>query len=304
MDKIKLDLLKTIAELESIPKGAYNIRENGKSVGRSCTENIEIVSKTDISGIDVYIKPNTKGESVHIPVILTEGGFKDVVYNDFHIGEGADVIIIAGCGIHNDTCRDSGHDGIHRFFIEKNAKIKYIEKHYGEGSGVGKRILNPTTEIYLGENAIAMLEMSQIKGVDDTVRTTTATLGENARLEIREKVYTHNGQNAKSEFIITLNGKGSVGTVVSRAVAENSDQTFSSQMIGNNDCFGHVECDAIILGESKVTSIPRLDANHKDASLSHEAVVGKIAGEQIVKLMSLGLSEKEAEETIIAGFLK
>lgn len=304
MDKMKLDLLKTIADLESTPKGAYNIRENGKSVGRACTENIEIVSKTDVSGIDIYIKPNTKGESVHIPVILTEGGFNDVVYNDFHIGEGADVVIVAGCGIHNDTCKDSGHDGIHRFFIEKNAKVKYIEKHYGEGVGEGKRVLNPTTELHLKEGAIAVLEMSQIKGVDDTIRTTTATLETNARLEIREKIYTHNGQNAKTDFVVELNGKGSVGTVISRAVAENSNQTFSSRLIGNNECFGHVECDAIILDDSKVVSIPRLDANHKDASLSHEAVVGKIAGEQIVKLMSLGLNEKEAEETIIAGFLK
>ena len=304
MDKLKLELLKTISELESTPKGAYNIRENGKSVGRASTENIEIVTKSDTSGIDIYIKPNCVNESVHIPVILTEGGLKDSVVNDFHIGENSDVLIVAGCGIHNDTDEISSHSGKHCFYVGKNSKVRYVERHYGEGKGLGGKAMYPVTEIYLEENASMIMETSQIKGISDTKRSTTATLQANARLEIREKIYTHKRQNADTSFKIYLNGKGSAGTVISRSVAENSTQKFESKIVGNNDCFGHVECDAILLEDAKVTSIPEIVANVPDAKLSHEAVVGKIAGEQIIKLMSLGLSEKEAEDTIINGFLK
>lgn len=303
MDKIKLDLLKSVTGLESIPQGAYNIRQNGETIQRAGTENIDIVTKADGRGIDIYIKPNTINESVHIPVILTQGGLQDIVYNDFYIGENCDVLIVAGCGIHNDTDKLTGHNGIHRFYVESNAKVKYVEKHYGQGVGKGAKVLNPVTEVHLKNNARMIMETSQIKGVDDTTRKTIATVADNAKLEIHENIYTHAGQTAKTIFEVSLDGVGSVGTVVSRSVAENSTQRFESKIIGNNDCFGHVECDAILLENAKVESVPEIIANVQNAKLSHEAVVGKIAGEQLIKLMSLGLTEKEAEEIIISGFL-
>ena len=306
MDNIDTNLLKEITGIENSEfKGAYNIRKDGQSVQRQVTENINIVTKKDASGIDIYVKENTKFEIVHIPVIITQSGMKDVVYNDFYIGENANVVIIAGCGIHNDHHKDSQHDGIHRFFLEKGAKVKYIEKHYGEGDGTGKRILNPITEVYLKENAIMNMDSVQIKGVDSTIRTTKGVIGKNASFVVTEKIMTHGTQYAKTEFEVELNEENSSTKVTSRSVAtENSKQEFCSKIIGNTKCFGHVECDAIIKDNAKVIAIPEILANNVEANLVHEAAIGKIAGEQLTKLMTLGLTEKEAEEAIINGFLK
>ena len=305
MDNIDKELLKTIADIDNTPEGAYNIRKNGKGIERNVTENINIVTKKDVSGIDIFVKENTKHEFVHIPVILTESGLTDVVYNDFYIGKNADVIIIAGCGIHNECSTDSQHDGIHRFFLEEGAKVKYIEKHYGEGNGTGKRILNPVTEVTLKNGSSMEMETTQIKGVDSTIRVTKGTLEENTNLVITEKILTHGDQTAKTLFEVNLNGENSSTHVTSRSVAtENSVQTFESKVYGNSKCYGHVECDAIIKDKAKVIAIPEIVANTVDANLIHEAAIGKIAGEQLTKLMTLGLDEKQAEEQIINGFLK
>lgn len=305
LDAIEQNLLKTIADIEKTPIGAFNIRENGKGIARNTTSNIDIVTKKDKPGIDIIIKPNTKNESVHIPVILTEGGFDDVVYNDFYIGENADVVIVAGCGIHNSSCETAQHDGIHTFHLAKGAKVKYIEKHYGEGEGSGDRILNPQTIVYLEDGATLEMETSQIKGVTSTIRETKGELGPNTNLVITDRVMTENTQTSKSIFAINLNGENASVKVASRSIArDKSSQEFISNVNGNTKCFGHVECDAIIMDEAKVISTPKIIANHVDASLVHEAAIGKIAGEQLIKLMTLGLTEKEAEEQIISGFLK
>lgn len=305
MDNIEKNLLRQIADIEETPMGAYNLRENGKKVERKTTANIDIVTKEDKDGINIIVKENTKNESVHIPVILTKSGLKDVVYNDFYIGKNADVVIVAGCGIHNSSCETSQHDGVHRFFLEEGAKVKYIEKHYGEGEGTGKRILNPVTEVYLKDGSSLEMETVQIRGVDSTVRTTKGELGDNTGFTVKEKIMTHGNQMARTEFEVNLNGKNSSTNVVSRAVAkDNSKQEFISKVYGNNECFGHVECDAIIMDKAQVSSLPQVTATNIDASLTHEAAIGKIAGEQLIKLMSLGLTESEAEEQIINGFLK
>ena len=305
MDKIQENLLAEIADLHGVPEGAYNIRSNGVSVQRNCTANIDIETKNDKSGIDIYIRPGTKNESVHIPVILDKNGLKEKVYNDFHIGEGADVVIVAGCGIHCGGADDMQHDGIHTFYVEKNARVKYIEKHYGEGDGNGKRVLNPETVIYLAEGAYMEMEATQIKGVDSTVRVTKAKVGDNAKLVIHEKIMTHGNQLAKTDFIVDLDGENSAANVVSRSVAkDNSKQIFISNIRGNNKCSGHTECDAIIMDNANVSAIPEIVAGNVDASLIHEAAIGKIAGEQLVKLMTLGLTEKQADEQIVSGFLR
>ena len=305
MDKIQENLLAEIADLHGIPEGAYNIRANGQLAGRNCTANIEISTKTDKPGIDIKIKPGTKNESVHIPVILDKNGMKDNVYNDFFVGEGSDVVIVAGCGIHCGGSEDMQHDGIHTFYVGKNARVKYIEKHYGEGDGMGKRVLNPETVVYLEEGAFMEMETTQIKGVDSTVRTTKAKLGDKAKLVIHEKIMTHGVQHAETDFTVDLDGEDSAANVVSRSVAKNkSHQIFRSNVRGNNKCNGHTECDAIIMDEGSVAAIPELEANNVEASLIHEAAIGKIAGEQLIKLMTLGLTEKEAEEQIVNGFLK
>ena len=305
LDEIQKRLLLEVADLHEIPEGAYNIRSNSQSAGRQSTANIEITSKTDVSGLEIRIKPGTKRESVHIPVVMTESGLKEVVYNDFFIGEGADVVIIAGCGIDNCGNQDSQHDGIHRFYLEKGAKVRYVEKHYGSGDGSGKRILNPGTEVYMAEDSSMEMEMVQIKGVDDTVRTTTAELAAGAKLVVRERLMTHGEQNAVSTYVVTLNGENASADVVSRSVArDRSYQKFDAKIIGNAACNGHTECDSIIMDQGRILAVPGLEANHVDASLFHEAAIGKIAGEQLMKLMTLGLTEKEAEEQIISGFLK
>ncbi len=298
-------LLEEIADLHKVPEGAYNIRANGKLDSRSTTANIDIVTKTDKPGIDIIIAPNTKNESVHIPVIISESGLSDLVYNDFYIGENADVTIIAGCGIHNCGDQDSGHDGIHSFHLAKNARVRYVEKHVGEGDGNGKNVMNPTTIIELDEGARLEMQTTQIRGIDSTVRVTKATLGADASLVIRENIMTHGEQYAKTDFVVDLNGENSGADVVSRSVAkDNSRQLFISKINGNTKCTGHTECDAIIMDNASVSAIPELTANSIDASLIHEAAIGKIAGEQLTKLMTLGLTESEAEEQIINGFLK
>ncbi|MBP3390875.1 MAG: SufD family Fe-S cluster assembly protein [Clostridia bacterium] len=304
MDAIQKDLLEKIAGLHEVPQGAYSLRINGSLHGKNSSENIEIVKKEDKPGIDIYIKPGTKNESVHIPVLLSSTGLKELVYNDFHIGEDCDVTIVAGCGIHNGGNDDSEHSGIHSFFVEKNAKLKYVEKHYGSGEGSGKRIMNPTTVIELGENAYMEMDTAQIKGVDDTIRNTKATLAAGATLKVGEKLMTHGTQYAETRFEVDLNGENSGVHVVSRSVAkENSKQLFVSKVNGNSACSGHTECDAIIMDNASVSAVPEIMANHTDAQLIHEAAIGKIAGEQLIKLMTLGLTEKEAEEQIINGFL-
>lgn len=305
LDNISKKILEEVADLHKIPEGAYNIRVNGKSESRNTTANIDITSKEDKSGIDIRIKDGTVKESVHIPVVLSESGLKETVYNDFYIGENCDVVIVAGCGIDNCGSQDSQHDGVHRFFIGKNSKIKYVEKHYGQGDGNGKRILNPVTELHLEEGAEAVLEMVQIKGVDSTDRKTFAKLEKDSRLVVRERLMTHGDQSALSYYEVELNGEGSSADVVSRSVArDKSFQKFDSKIIGNTVCNGHTECDAIIMDDAKILAVPGLEANSLEAQLIHEAAIGKIAGEQLMKLMTLGLSEAEAEEQIINGFLK
>jgi len=305
LDEIQKRLLKEVADLHSVPEGAYNIRSNGQAVGRASTANIEIIPKENASGIDVKIKPGTKNESVHIPVVMTQSGIKELVYNDFYIGEGADVVIVAGCGIDNCGPKDSEHDGIHRFYVGKGAKVKYVEKHYGSGEGTGKRILNPGTEVYMEEDSSMEMEMVQIKGVDDTERTTKAELAAGASLVVRERLMTHGDQRAISKYDVQMNGEGSSADVVSRSVAKNdSYQKFDAVLTGNAACSGHTECDAIIMDNGRILAVPGLEANDVDAALVHEAAIGKIAGDQIIKLMTLGLTEEEAEEQIINGFLK
>ena len=298
-------LLEEVADLHGVPEGAYNIRANGHLASRQTTANISIESKTDVSGIDIRIKPGTVNESVHIPVVLSESGLKEMVYNDFYIGEGSDVLIVAGCGIDNCGSQDSQHDGLHRFFVEKNAHVRYVEKHYGSGDGTGKRLLNPGTEVHLAQGSSMEMEMVQIRGVDSTIRTTTAELEAGARLVVRERLMTHGDQKAESIYVVTMKGAGSSADVVSRSVAkDNSWQKFDSRLVGQAACSGHAECDAIIMDHAKILAVPQLEADDLDAALIHEAAIGKIAGEQIIKLMTLGLTEQEAEEQIISGFLK
>ena len=305
LDAIQKHILEEVAGLHEMPEGAYNIRANGQMAARNTTANIDIISKTDKSGIDIRIVDGTKNESVHIPVVLSESGLEETVYNDFYIGKDCDVTIVAGCGINNCGKQDSRHDGVHRFFVGRNSKVRYVEKHYGDGDGEGKRILNPVTEVYQEEDSHVEMEMVQIKGVDSTIRTTTAELGKGAVLIVRERLMTHGAQTAVSRYEVALNGEGSSTDVVSRSVAKDtSEQTFEAAIIGNTVCHGHAECDAIIMDEAHVAAVPRLDANCVDAALIHEAAIGKIAGDQLIKLMTLGLTEKEAEEQIISGFLR
>lgn len=305
MDEIQRTLLEQVADLHEVPQGAYNLRINGQGAGRNTTEHIDIVTKEDKQGIDIYVKPGTKNESMHIPVLLSQTGLTELVYNDFHIGEDADVTIVAGCGIHNGGDSASRHDGIHSFYIGKNARVKYVEKHYGSGDGGGERIMNPQTIIHMESGSYFEMDTVQIKGVDSTERVTRAELAEDARLVIKEKIMTHGRQYAKTDFEVNLNGDGSGADVVSRSVArDDSRQTFLSTINGNAACTGHTECDAILMDRGSVSAIPALTANHLEASLIHEAAIGKIAGEQIVKLMTLGLTEEEAERQIVNGFLK
>ena len=305
LDAIQRNILREVADLEQMPEGAYNIRANGEMAARNTTANIDIISKEDGSGIDIRIKDNTVNESVHIPVVLSKSGMKETVFNDFYVGENCDVTIVAGCGINNCGTGDSQHDGIHRFYVGKNSKVRYVEKHYGEGDGTGKRILNPVTEVYQEEGSYVDMEMVQIKGVDSTIRTTKADVKAGASMVVHERLMTHGDQYAVSKYEVSLNGEGSSADVISRSVArDSSEQIFEAAVIGNTVCSGHAECDAIIMDKAHVVAVPKLDANCVDAALIHEAAIGKIAGDQLVKLMTLGLTEAEAEEQIISGFLR
>ena len=298
-------LLKEVVGEDPTKADSYNTRKNGQKLDRKVNPNINIVSKEDNSGIDIYVKEDTLFGTVNIPVIITESGLKDVVYNDFYIGKNANIIIVAGCGITNNGHWDAQHDGIHRFYLEEGARVKYIERHCGLGVGDGKKVLNPVTEIHMAKGSYMVMDTTQIKGVDDTIRTTKAELDSDATLVITEKILTSKNQQAKTEFIVNLKGENSSTHVTSRSVAtDNSYQEFISNITGNTKCYAHVECDAIIKGEGKVKAVPEIFAKNVDANLIHEAAIGKIAGEQLMKLMSLGLSEKEAEEVIINGFLK
>ena len=305
MDRIDSALLEEIAGIHEIPAGAYNIRKNGEGLSRRSTANIEIAQKKDKPGIDIIVAPGTKNESVHIPVIITETGIDDLVYNDFYIGDDADVLIVAGCGIHNSGDSKSQHDGIHSFHIGRNARVRYIEKHYGEGNGNGERILNPVTVVEQGENSVCEMEMVQIKGVDSTKRTTNASLDAGARLIVTERLLTHGKQTALSDIEVNLNGVDASAQIVSRTVAKNeSKQVFHYNAVGNEKCRAHVQCDSIIMDDATVSSIPAITANSAYAQIIHEAAIGRINNDQLVKLMTFGLSEEEAEEVIIGGFLK
>lgn len=304
MNNIEKKLLEKIADLHSVPSGAFNLRKNGQAVERQSTKDIDIVPKKNKSGIDIIVHPNVKNKSIHIPVIITVGGLNDLVYNDFYIGENCDVVIVAGCGIHNKTCNTSSHNGIHSFHIGKNSKVKYIERHIGEGEGSGGKILNPVTRIYQKENSVMELETSQLSGVTLSLRKTYAKLEDKAKLIIHENILTTENQTAKTQFKVDLIGEHSSVEVVSHSVAkDNSYQEFKSDLIGKNECFGHVECDGILLDKARIISIPKIDAIDNNASLVHEAAIGKIAGDELIKLMTLGLTQKEAEDYIIQGFL-
>ena len=305
MNNQELELLKMIADIDGTPAGAYNIRANGTLASRSITENVNIKEKDGAPGIEILIKPNTKGEKIHIPVIISESGLTETVYNDFIIGDNCDVTIVAGCGIHNCGSEESRHDGIHSFFVGKNSKVKYVEKHLGEGDGKGERNMNPTTIVNIAEGGYMEMETTQIKGIDNTKRVTKARLQKDATLVVHEKLMTHKKQYAETDFEVDLDGENSSANVVSRSVAkDNSSQLFLSTINGNNICNGHTECDAIIMDDAHVSAVPKITANHIDASLIHEAAIGKIAGEQLIKLMTLGLTEQQAEEQIVNGFLK
>ncbi len=305
MDKIEKNLLEQITDLHDVPQGAYNIRANGQLSSRATTENIDIVTKTDKPGIDIIIKAGTKNESVHIPVLISQTGLQDLVYNDFYVGEDADITIVAGCGIHNAGDDESRHDGIHSFHLAKGARLRYIEKHYGDGDGNGENVMNPTTIVELDEGAYMEMETTQIKGISSTVRVTKGKLGDGATLIVKEKIMTHVKQYAETDFTVDMDGEDCSANVISRSVAKGtSRQVFRSRINGNNRCSGHTECDAIIMDDACVSAIPEVTANHLEAALIHEAAIGKIAGEQLIKLMTLGLTEEEAEEQIVSGFLK
>ena len=306
MEQMEKNLLKTVADISGfMPGSAFSLRKNGAGVERHSTEHVKILAKTDKPGIDIIVDANTVGESIHIPVILTDSGIQDMVYNDFYIGEGADVEIVAGCGIHNDGCDTSQHDGIHTFHIGRNASITYPEKHYGEGSGSGGRILNPTTVIHMEEGSFAKMDMSQIKGVDSTFRKTEANLGASAKLVINEKLMTHGEQKAHSDVTVNLNGEDSVVQIVSRSVGKDTSvQVFHPIAVGNNRSRAHIQCDSIIMGKAKISSIPEIAANHVDAEIIHEAAIGKINNDQLIKLQTFGLNSEEAEKVIVDGFLK
>lgn len=300
------ELLATIAGIRGfLPGTAFNLRRNGLGVERHSTPNVQIKTKENQPGIDIIVKAHTKGEQVHIPVILTDSGVHDLVYNDFYIEEGAEVEIIAGCGIHNDGCDTSQHDGIHTFHIGKHAKVTYVEKHYGEGNGNGKRVLNPTTVVYLDEGAYMEMDTAQIKGVDSTKRKTECNLAAKAKLMISERLMTHGNQSADSDVTVNLNGADSVVQIISRSVGKDtSTQVFHPIAVGNAPCRAHVQCDSILMGNAKISSIPEIAANHVDAQIVHEAAIGKINSDQLIKLQTFGLSEEEAENVIVEGFLK
>ena len=303
-NQIDRELLEKIADMLGKPVGAFNIRKDCGCDGRESTENIQITDKTDKPGIDIRIKDGTVGEACHIPVIITQSGLNEMVYNDFFIGENCDVDIVAGCGIHNCGDQESRHDGIHTFYVGKNSRVKYSEKHYGDGDGKGGKVMNPQTVVYLEEGATIQMDTTQIRGIDSTKRDTKIVCGPGAEAIITERLLTHGEQTAISDMEIVLDGVDSKGRVISRSVAQDdSNQVFYPRMVGNAECFGHVQCDSIIMGNAKIKSIPAVIANCTEAQLVHEAAIGKIAGDQLLKLETLGLTPEEAEECILKGFL-
>ena len=306
MDELEKMLLMQVADLHKVPEGAYNIRKDGETDGRKSTANIEIVPRKDgKSGIDIIVRPFTKNESVHIPVVITKTGLQETVYNDFYIGEGADVLIIAGCGIHNCGEQQSEHSGVHSFHVGKGAKVRYVEKHYAEGDGRGENVMNPTTRVEIEEGGRMEMETTQIKGVDSTLRETDIEMGAGAKLYVMEKLMTHDEQTAESNMEVRLNGEGSSAQIISRSVAKGtSRQVFHPKAVGNNKCHAHIQCDSIIMDHAKISSIPAIEANDADAQVVHEAAIGRINNDQLLKLMTFGMSEEEAEEVIIEGFLK
>ncbi len=304
MEKLDFTLLKEIALMDSIPNGAYNIRKNGTSAGRFSTENIRIENKTDKPGIDINIKSNTKGETVHIPVIITDTGYAETVYNDFFIGDNCDVTIMAGCGIHNCGDSESRHDGVHTFYIGKNSIVRYAERHYGDGDGNGENIMNPETIVYVGEGSTIQMDTTQIKGIDSTARKTKIVVAKDGSAIINEKLLTHGKQYAESDMDLILDGENANGRIISRSVAQDeSKQVFRPCVTGKSACFGHIRCDSILMGNATISSVPAVAAEHTEANLVHEAAIGRIAGDQLIKLMTLGLTEEEAEEKILQGFL-
>lgn len=304
LSDLQQKLFGEVADLHGTPSGAYNLRADGKVLSRSSTANIDIKTNSQNNGIEIHIKDNTKNESIHIPVILTQTGHMEVVHNDFYIGENCDVLIVAGCGIDNCGDQKTEHDGIHTFHVAKNSKVRYVEKHFGSGEGTGEKILNPVTEVFQDENSVMEMEMVQIRGVDSTDRRTIANLKANAKFVVKERLLTHDRQKALSVYKISLDGDGSSADVVSRSIAKDySYQKLDACISGNARCNGHTECDSIIMDHGTILAVPSLEANHVDAALIHEAAIGKIAGEQLIKLMILGLDEHEAEDQIISGFL-
>lgn len=304
LDEITEKILKQISGGEFQQSGAYNLRHNGIALCHGDSEHVKIRKKEDKQGIDVYIDGDTKGEQVHIPVVVDASGMTDVVYNDFYIEEGADVTIVAGCGIHNSGCNESRHDGIHSFHVGKGANVRYEEKHYGEAEGTGAKVLNPVTKIYMEEDAVFTLDTVQIKGVDSTLRETDIEMGAGAKLYVMEKLMTHDEQTAESNMEVRLNGEGSSAQIISRSVAKGtSRQVFHPKAVGNNKCHAHIQCDSIIMDHAEVSSIPEINARHLDAAIIHEAAIGRINDEQLVKLRTLGMTEEEAEGIIIENFL-
>lgn len=303
LNQVTEDVLKVIDSYGFKQEGAYNLRLNGMAVCHGDSRHIAIVKKTDLPGIDIRISSEAQNEQVHIPVVMSEPGL-DVVYNDFYVEDGADVTIVAGCGIHGEGCSETRHDGIHTFHVGKNANVKYVENHYAEGNGTGGKILNPVTKIYVGENSVFTLETTQIKGVDSTKRETFVELGPNAKLYVTEKLMTHDAQHAISNMEVKLNGEGSSARIISRSVAKGtSNQIFHPKAIGNNACHAHVQCDSIIMDKASISSIPEINANHIDAQIIHEAAIGRINDEQLIKLRTFGMTEEEAEAVIIENFL-
>ena len=305
MNSITEKLLGIVSDFKGSFQGAFNIRENGQCAGRQSSPNIHIESKTDKPGIDIHVLPGTKGETLYIPACVTHGDVDDLVYNDFFIGKNADVRIVAGCGVHTDSEEEARHNGIHRFFLEKGARVVYEEKHVGTGKGTGAKRIDPVTEVTLDEDSYLEMDTVQLGGVDSTVRKTSGVLGARAKLIVRERIMTDGEETAKTDFKVTLKGEDSGVDLMSRSVAKgHSHQEFISSIRGENRCTGHSECDAILVDGGTVGAAPMLEAYHVDAALIHEAAIGKIAGEQILKLRTLGLTEEEAQEKIIAGFLK
>ncbi len=305
MEKLDLSLLKEIAQIDGLPKGAYNIRKNGVSEGRFSTKNVSIESKTDKPGIDIRIKSGTRNEEIHIPVILTQTDYRETVYNDFFVGDNCDITVIAGCGIHNTGCGETRHDGIHTFYIGKNSMVRYVERHYGSGEGAGERVMNPQTVVYVGEGSTIQMDTTQIKGVDSTERDTKIYVSKDGSAVVNEKLMTHGSQKALSDMLLSLEGENANGRIISRSVAkDDSKQVFNPRITGKSNCFGHVRCDSILMDNAVISSVPAISAEHTEAQLIHEAAIGRIAGDQLMKLMTLGLSEEEAEEKILEGFLR